>query len=136
LLDSKRIFELYSQGLSTGKIALAIGLPRIPNSRRKIRDILATRETVVPHLRKKSVEEFVELDQTDKHIRRSTGHRFYPDRRTEAEFILEQFYRNYKRGQLKKRKIIGEVANNLDNVTPRMLFELRNVYTRAKKLWS
>ena len=134
MIDREHIFELSDQGLSTGKIALAIGLPRNPQSRQRIRNILRGPRPLRPkHLRKDSAEKYVKAYGVDAHVRRSTGHKFYPKRKSEAEFILEQFSRYECKFKDDTQDWLDSL--DLDRISPEDLFRLRDMYVKKRKIF-
>lgn len=134
MLDIEHIFELHEQGLSTGKIALAIGLTRTPASRQRIRTILRSQPPSKPkHLEKHAADNFVKISKRHQHVRRSTGHKFHNKRKDEAEFILGQFARYECKFKDKVQEWIDGIDLNL--ITPDELFQLRDMYARKRKIF-
>jgi hypothetical protein len=134
MLPLEHIFELHKQGLTTGKIALAIGLPRNPASRQRIRTILKGPEPRKPsHLKPEAPQKFIHQYSVDTSVRRSTGHKFQPKRNQEAEFILQQFARY----ECKFKDDVQEWLDGLDlvRITPDELFRLRDMYARKRKIF-
>lgn len=134
MLPLEHIFELHHQGLSTGKIALAIGLPRNPASRQRIRQILRGRPPEKPkHLKPDAPQKFIHAYPTDSYVRRSTGHKFQPKRNQEAQFILDQFIRHECKFKDKVQEWLDEL--DLTMITPDELFRLRDMYSRKRKIF-
>ena|SRR5580765_1719869 len=134
MLNIEHIFELHKQGLTTGKIALAIGLPRNPKSRQRIRDILKGPAPKKPkHLTSDAPQKFIHQYEVDTQVRRSTGHKFQPKRNQEAEFILRQFARY----ECKFKDAVQEWLDGLDleRITPNELFRLRDMYVKKRKIF-
>lgn len=69
-------------------------------------------------------------------VQRSTGHREYELRKAEAEFMINQFHRYYEKWPKGKRgRILDTAVDNLNQLTSDMLFNLRTVYERSKKIF-
>lgn len=142
MLPLEHIFELHKQGLSTGKIALAIGLPRNPASRQRIRQILRGKPPQKPqHLSATAPQEFIRAYGVDSHVRRSTGHKFQPKRNEEAYFILQQFakyeckFKEAKQDPPEPGTQEWLDSLDLERITPDQLFRLRDMYTRKRKIF-
>jgi hypothetical protein len=148
MLDILKIKDLHKRGLTTGEIALALGMERNPASRRKIRAVLGGvgNKSQLKHPqgsnhsnRKKKRQESWNGSTRDtgvdgfwnsaEYVNRSTGHREYPNRRSEAEYLLDK---------LMNWKIKGKTAKwleNLDiaNISPDDLFKLRDLLSRKRR---
>jgi hypothetical protein len=148
MLDILKIKDLHERGLTTGEIALALGMERNPASRRKIRAVLGGvgNKSQLKHPQGSNNRKGRKKRQTswdgstrdtgvngfwnsDEYVNRSTGHRKYPNRRSEAEYLLSE---------LMEWKIKGKTAEwlkhlDISNISPDDLFKLRDLLSRKRR---
>ena len=140
--QTEQVKKLAAQGLSTGEIALALGWERTPASRKKIRAMLEGREiSNRPRSGKRKEKGWTGIRfhsgvsgqyTGSEYVNRSTGHKTFPNRQAEANWIFDQFEIAECSFRGKAAKFLNEL--DFDNVTPDDLFRLRDMMTRRSKI--